>query len=818
MATSYKILTAFLVPVFVSQMCVVIAFAGGIAERQRPTLAPLFYERLPSSIDNEYIIVFKPGTPRNVVQAVQTRAKRLGGIIKHEYRVVLNGFSCTLSKSAVQALRAESSVRSISSALKGSSEAVQDLDSPPPNPRPNWPANNWPKGIDRTSERGISPAPRLNGKYTYSESGSGVHVYVVDTGILATHTEFGGRVSGGINTATVPYTGITTDCSVNSHGTHMAGTIGGETVGIAKNVELHPVRATDCNAPPDYRDYIAAIEWVTNDVRTKGYGGKAVVNFSNGWDVVITDLNNAVINSMNAIDPATSKRLDIMYVIAAGNRNADACTWSPSSINVLSGVPKPIVVGAVNPMNDTRWVDPGNPQVASNTGTCLNLFAPGANIVSAGKANTTDYRELSGTSSAAAHVTGVVARILSRNPPLSSTDSQSVWNALHVANNHAGTSGWTGVSDAGPNSPNEMLHYGSLSNGQNDGDPHITTVNEIHYDFQPGGEFVALRDANGMEIQTRQTPVPGAEYVSINTAIAARVGKHRVTWQPHLSGQPDPAGLQLRVDGELVTIGANGHDLEDGGRMTMLNDKRTLEINFPDGTTLFVTANWWGDRSLWYLTVQVFHTPATEGIMGNVEQDSWKNPEFAETWRVTDKTSLFDYAPGLSTKMYSVPRFPLENTPPVMPEYEILAKRECEGITTKDLRQDCLFDVGVTGDRIFAKSARIQELIQHGATSTTVIGHRNSTRIGEKATFTATVVRHERGDLIPTGGVMFLLDGKPVGKPARLDSNGQARWTTRHIVIGKHHVAARYIPEKDSVFLSSFSIGRSHTVKKREVR
>ena len=98
---------------------------------------------------------------------------------------------------------------------------------------------------------------------------------------------------------------------------------------------------------------------------------------------------------------------------------------------------------------------------------------------------------------------------------------------------------WPGVANRGTGSPNELLHYGSLNDGYNDGDPHIRTVNGLYYDFQTGGEFVALR-GQGMEFQTRQRPVDSLPWVSVNTAVAARVGKHRVTWQPGTGFTPDP--------------------------------------------------------------------------------------------------------------------------------------------------------------------------------------------------------------------------------------------------------------------------------------
>ena len=790
------------------QMLPGIAMAGGSYEPPtRPKLAPLINAELPSKIPGEYIIVFKPGTPRDVVLAAQNRAKRLGGTIKHIYTLAPIGFSAKLPERALQALRTEPSVAYMENNQEGAPNIAQP-------PDPNSPP---PTGLARTSKR-LLPLPNPL-SYTYSESGllvnnERVHVYVIDSGIDPNHSEFkdsmgNTRVSGGWNV--VSNNADTSDCS--GHGTAMAGTIGGKNLGVAKEVALHPVRATNCSSY-NPGDFIAAFHWVRDHKLSP-----AVVNLS------VTFINSPSLETA-VRDLVTNPNHRITTVISAGNGNgANVC----SSVSPISpaNVQEAITVGAVQPDTDTRW--PG-----SNIGPCLDLFAPGQDILTAMPDNkkyvscTQDSttpgsmtQKCGGTSIAAPHVTGVVARILSRsapNNPLPSPTPQAVWNALHHANNVLGTTaGWGGVVDPGANSPNEMLHYGSLSNGYTDGDPHINTINGIHYDFQNAGEFVALRDANGMEIQTRQTPVPGAEHVSINTAIAARVGKHRVTWQPDTPDDSKSSGLQLRIDGQPTTIEADGLDLGDGGRIAKSADENGLEIHFPDDTLLIVTSHWWDSQKQWYLNVHIFHTPATEGIMGTIEQDSWLKPEFAKTWRVTDKTSLFDYATGQSTKTFTFASFPTENIPPVKPENEALAKRACDGITDENMLKDCLFDVAVTGDPIFGKSARIQQQIQRGATSITVMDDKDPTRIGEQMTFTATVARHERGDMIPTGSVLFLLDGKPVEKPARLDSNGQVRWKTRHIMVGEHRVTARYIPDKDSVFLPSRSFDELHTVKKRGI-
>ncbi len=811
---------------------------------------PLINANSPNRIPGEYIVVFKEESDARASEPIPVEAvldkvkKQLGGTIMQTYSVAPRGFSAKLSERALEALYEEPSVDYIEVNQTGWYNTVQC----DPTTQPCQcgtlacdPLTKPPAGLDRTSERGILPMPKTDGRYSYSEQGAGVHVYVIDSGIDHTHSEFGGRVEPGkkiepTTPSSAPPDPLTLTDDCKGHGTHVAGIIGGTNVGIAKNAILHPVRVNQftpatSTTPQICTDSIldrvvAAVKWVqAKAIRP------AVVNLSVSFWLEDPNQKSALKTAV-----ITSIGSGLPHVISAGNNNLDratsmgrydACSESPASVN--EDVPnRAIVVGAVDPRNDTRW--DVAPLVGSNTGKCLSLFAPGKDIKSAKSkdAPAAAPDTMSGTSQAAAHVTGVVARILGIGGNGSLTPN-AVWEKVHYANNvkddpMMGTSKvkdamgndvlWKGIlPNPGVGSKNEMLHYGSLRNGFDDGDPHITAVNGIHYDFQDGGEFVALRDATSMEIQTRQTPVHTAPWVSVNTAITARVGQHRVTWQPNLSGAADPSGLQLRVDGVVTTIGERGLDLGGGGRVMKSPTGDRIEVDFPDGTALFAASHWWESQHQWYLDVHVFHTPATEGIMGDIEQDSWEKLEFANIWRVTDQTSLFDYAPGQSTKNYTVPHFPKEKIPPVKPENQALAERACTGFTNKNLLKDCLFDVAVTGDPIFAKSALVLQTIQHGATDTRVTVSRPSSRVREDVTFTATVVRHELDGPIPIGGVMFIVDGQEVGKAISLDQQGQARWETQRLLIGQRRISARYIPNRGSEFLPSRSLEVRHTVE-----
>lgn len=401
-----------------------------------------------------------------------------------------------------------------------------------------------------------------------------------------------------------------------------------------------------------------------------------------------------------------------------------------------------------------------------------------------------------------------------------------------------------------------------------DGDPHITTLNGTHYDFQGAGEFVALRDASGVEVQARQAPIattfsPGPDphsqlstCVSLNTAVAARVGKHRVTYQPNLSGKPDPSGLQLRVDGVLTTLGAAGLNLGNGGRISKTAAPGGIEIAFPDKYVLLVTPGWWESQSKWYLNIGMVRTPtgsiegaspsgsgvSTGGLGGAIPSGSWlpalpdgssMGPmpsalhdryvalyqKFGEAWRVTDTTSLFDYAPGTSTSTFTLKTWPMEKPPCILPEATpveplslAVAQRACRGIPDQKTRANCVFDVRVTGEPGFAKTYLLSQRIGANSTTITVRDDQDPTKYGQPVTFTATVARRASANGAPTGTVRFTVDGERAGAPVALDASGRASWRATRLTPGTHKIAASYVPSAGSVFLSSSSSDELHVV------
>jgi serine protease len=321
------------------------------------------------------------------------------GRVMHVYERALRGFAVKMPATMAAALAHDPRVRYVE---QDSVMSIVDTQS----------GATW--GLDRVDQRDLP----LSSTYTYDTTAANVHLYVIDTGIRRTHAEFGGRVS-----TTSGFTAIndgrgTNDC--NGHGTHVAGTAGGTTYGVAKGAKLYAVRVLGCDGSGSTSGVIAGVDWVTSN-----HASPAVANMSLGGGTS-TALDDAVRNSVAS---------GVTYAIAAGNSNANACTSSPARVS------QALTVGS-STNSDAR-------SSFSNFGTCVDLFAPGSGITSAWSTSNTATNTISGTSMATPHVAGVAALYLAANP---SASPSTVHTA--VVNNATANQ----LSNAGSGSPNRLLY------------------------------------------------------------------------------------------------------------------------------------------------------------------------------------------------------------------------------------------------------------------------------------------------------------------------------------------------------------------------
>jgi subtilisin family serine protease len=317
------------------------------------------------------------------------------GKIKHVYKHALNGFAIEMSEAAAEAVSQDFRVKYVEE------DGVMTADVTQSNP---------PWGLDRIDQRNLP----LNATYIYNWTGSGVRVYVIDTGIRTAHTQFGGRASNVFDA----FGGNGQDC--HGHGTHVSGTVGGSTYGVAKSALLRGVRVLDCSGSGSTSGVIAGVDWVRNN-----HIAPAVANMSLGGGAS-TALDNAVNNLHNA---------NVTIAVAAGNSNANACNSSPAR--------------AVNAITTGSTTTSDARSSFSNFGTCLDIFAPGSGILSAWFTSNTATATLSGTSMASPHVAGVAALYKQANPSASST---TIRNAI-VNNATTGV-----ISNVGTGSPNRLLY------------------------------------------------------------------------------------------------------------------------------------------------------------------------------------------------------------------------------------------------------------------------------------------------------------------------------------------------------------------------
>ncbi|GAA1132718.1 serine protease [Kribbella jejuensis] len=353
----------------------------------------------PNAIPGSYIVVLAGQRSQAQTRvATQSLAASYDVEVKDQYDASIKGFSANMSDDQAKKVATDPRVAYVEQNQK----ITVAQDNPP-----------W--GLDRVDQHALP----LDKKYLPSTDAKNVNVYIIDTGIYAKHQDFGDRASVGTDTVGDGQNGV--DCM--GHGSHVAGTIGGTTYGMAKAAKLIAVRVLDCQGSGSTESVVAGIDWVTKNAKKP-----AVANMSLGG------------GADDALDAALKASIGsgITYAVAAGNDSADACLTSPAR------EPSAITVGATD--------DKDQRAAFSNYGKCVDLFAPGVDITSVGITGPDATAKMSGTSMATPHVAGAIALYLADHPDATPAD---------VATALVGSSTADKVGDPGTGSPNKLLYVGA---------------------------------------------------------------------------------------------------------------------------------------------------------------------------------------------------------------------------------------------------------------------------------------------------------------------------------------------------------------------
>jgi subtilisin family serine protease len=476
-----------------------------------------------TAVAGSYIVVFKDKavSRATVGKAARDLAARHDGSVARTYGTAVRGFEAKVSAKAAARIAADPAVAYVE---QTHTVHTQDTQTNPP---------SW--GLDRIDQQNLP----LSSSYTYPSTATNVHAYIIDTGIRFSHNDFGGRASSGFDAVDG---GSADDC--NGHGTHVAGTVGGSSYGVAKGVALVGVRVLDCGGSGTTAGVIAGVDWVTANAIKPAVANMSLGGEANG------SLDTAVRNSIAS---------GVTYGIAAGNGNMlgrqNACNFSPAR------VAEAITVGA------TQRTDAA--ASFSNFGTCVDVLAPGVGITSAWYNGNTATNTISGTSMATPHVVGVAAVVLAANP---------TWTPQQVRDELVDIAANDVVTNVGSGTPNRLLFVGATTPPADDfsvavspaggavtADGSVTAT--VGTEITAGAAQAVSLSASGLPSGATASFDPasvtsgGTSTLTISATAATPAGSYSVTVLGTGSSATHTTTYTLTVNGPAGCAGANATDV-----------------------------------------------------------------------------------------------------------------------------------------------------------------------------------------------------------------------------------------------------------------